>query len=135
MPLLTLKKFIFLADAMYKSAVSMLYDLATIPDPKKGSSQQQFTSFVINFLSSLLTVPVTNCRKFDGLVKFFFRYVCDYSAEALMPLYTKRLRVLFATCSVHWIYSFFGLAFEIFLMRSGSSVCFGLFLFWQNEYF
>jgi len=44
---------------MYKSAISMLYDLATVPDAKKGSSQQQFTGFVINFLSSLLTVPVS----------------------------------------------------------------------------
>lgn len=47
-----------LADAIYKAAISMLYDLATIRETKRQASQQQFTNYVVNFLSSLLTVPV-----------------------------------------------------------------------------
>ncbi|CAK8684337.1 unnamed protein product [Clavelina lepadiformis] len=96
------------ADAMYKSAISMIFELASVKDSKSVFSQNLLCNFVTNFLSSLLTVPDNTEKGVLYLLRGLLNVISDSSAVVNLDtkclIFIKVLSVLTAYGQDQYIY-------------------------------
>nr|CAB3226529.1 UPF0505 protein C16orf62-like [Phallusia mammillata] len=96
------------SDAIYKSSISLIMDILTVPDKKGGMSHQNLVGFLSTFLSSLLLVPDNPDQGVLYLLRGFLNVISNTEVNLSMytqcTIYLKILSMLTAYSQNQYIY-------------------------------